>query len=59
MAVKNYGPTSPGRRGMSVSDFAELTRKKPERSLLEGRTSKSGGRNAHGHTTTWHRGGGH
>ena len=59
MAVKNYDPTSPGRRGMSVSDFAELTRKKPERSLLEGRTSKSGGRNAHGHTTSWHRGGGH
>src|SRR5574342_247554 len=59
MAVKNYDPTSPGRRGMSVSDFAELTRKKPERSLLEGRTSKSGGRNAHGHVTTWHRGGGH
>ena len=59
MAVKNYDPTSPGRRGMSVSDFAELMRTKPERSLLEGRTSKSGGRNAHGHVTTWHRGGGH
>jgi large subunit ribosomal protein L2 len=44
---------------MSVSDFKELSRKKPERSLLEGRTRKSGGRNAHGHTTAWHRGGGH
>src|SRR5499426_2394475 len=59
MAIKNYGPTSPGRRGMSVSDFAELTRKKPERGLLEGRASQSGGRNTHGHVTTWHRGGGH
>jgi large subunit ribosomal protein L2 len=59
MAIKSYGPTSPGRRGMSVSDFAELTRKQPERGLLEGRTSKSGGRNTHGHVTTWHRGGGH
>ncbi len=59
MAVRNYKPTSPGRRGMSVSDFAEVTRRKPERSLVEGRLNKSGGRNADGHITTWHRGGGH
>jgi large subunit ribosomal protein L2 len=55
MAVKNYKPTSPGRRGMSVSDFAE----RPERSLVEGSVKKSGGRNAHGRTTVWQHGGGH
>jgi large subunit ribosomal protein L2 len=44
---------------MSVSDFSELTRSKPERSLLSGRLNKSGGRNADGHVTSWHRGGGH
>jgi large subunit ribosomal protein L2 len=59
MAVKNYKPSSPGRRGMSVSDFAELTRRRPERALVEGRVNKSGGRNAHGRVTTWQRGGGH
>lgn len=59
MGVKNYKPTSAGRRGMSVNDYAELTRKKPERGLLEGRVNSSGGRNGHGHITTWSRGGGH
>jgi len=59
MAVKNYRPITPGRRGMSVSDFGEITRGKPERSLVEGRVSKSGGRNVYGRTTSWHRGGGH
>jgi large subunit ribosomal protein L2 len=59
MGVKNYKPTSPGRRGMSVSDFGEITRSKPERSLVEGRVSKTGGRNVHGRTTSFHRGGGH
>jgi large subunit ribosomal protein L2 len=59
MAVKNYKPTTPGRRGMSVSDFAELTRGKPERSLVGGRVSKTGGRNVNGRITAWHRGGGH
>ncbi len=59
MPVKKYKPTSPGRRGMSVSDFAELTRGHPERSLTTGRVNKSGGRNSHGRTTSWHRGGGH
>jgi large subunit ribosomal protein L2 len=44
---------------MSVSDFAEVTRGKPERSLVEGRVNKSGGRNADGHITSWQRGGGH
>jgi large subunit ribosomal protein L2 len=59
MAVKNYKPTSPGRRGMSVSDFSEITRREPERSLLDGRVNKTGGRNVDGHITTWQRGGGH
>ncbi len=59
MAVKNYKPTSPARRKMSVSDFADLTRGRPERSLVEGRVNKSGGRNVHGHVTSWQRGGGH
>ena len=59
MGVKNYKPTSPGRRGMSVSDFAEVTRGTPERSLVEGLVKKSGGRNVNGRITTWHRGGGH
>ncbi len=59
MGIKNYKPTSAGRRGMSVNDFSELTRGNPERSLVGGRVSKSGGRNSHGHITSWHRGGGH
>ena len=59
MPVRNFRPTTPGRRDMSVSDFSELTRRKPERSLLGGRLNKSGGRNVDGHITSWHRGGGH
>ncbi len=59
MAVRKLKPTSPGRRDMSVSDFKEITRPKPERPLVEGRVSKSGGRNNHGRITSWHRGGGH
>ncbi len=59
MAIKNYKPTSPGRRGMSVSDFAEITRNKPERSLLTGAVKKTGGRNVYGRVTSWQRGGGH
>ncbi|MDE0885229.1 MAG: 50S ribosomal protein L2 [Myxococcota bacterium] len=59
MPVKVYKPTSPGRRNMSVSSFEEITRGKPERSLLGGRANKSGGRNVHGRITTFQRGGGH
>jgi large subunit ribosomal protein L2 len=59
MGIRIYKPTSPGRRQMSVSDFGELTRTAPERSLLEGLVKGSGGRNVHGHVTSWHRGGGH
>ena len=59
MGIKNYKPTSPGRRGMSVPEFSDVTRAKPERSLVEGRVNKSGGRNGYGRITSWHRGGGH
>ena len=59
MGIKNYRPTSPGRRGMSVSDFGEVTRRKPERSLVSGRLNSTGGRNVHGHVTSWQRGSGH
>ncbi|EOM74686.1 50S ribosomal protein L2 [Rhodococcus rhodnii] len=58
MAIRKYKPTTPGRRGSSVADFAEITRSTPEKSLvrpLHGR----GGRNAHGRITTRHKGGGH
>ncbi len=58
MAIRKYKPTTPGRRGSSVSDFAEITRSTPEKSLLRPLT-KSGGRNASGRITTRHIGGGH
>jgi len=58
MAIKIYRPTSPGRRNMSVSTFDEITRSKPERSLLAPLRKKSG-RNNRGVVTTRHRGGGH
>ena len=58
MGIKIYKPTSPGRRGMSVSTFEEITREEPERSLLRP-LNKTAGRNVHGHVTVRHRGGGH
>ena len=57
MGIRRYKPTSAGRRNMSVSTFEEITKKKPERSLLEP-LKKSGGRNNRGRITTRHRGGG-
>ena len=57
MPVKIYNPTSAGRRQMSVSDFAEITRPRPEKSLIEGRSRQTGGRNANGRMTSRHRGG--
>jgi large subunit ribosomal protein L2 len=57
MPVRTYKPTSPGRRGMSVSTFEEVTRTKPERSLLEKKVSTAG-RNNQGRMTSRHRGGG-
>jgi large subunit ribosomal protein L2 len=57
--MKTYRPTSPGRRGMTGFDFDELTKgKKPEKKLLEGKSS-TGGRNNHGRITSRFRGGGH
>jgi large subunit ribosomal protein L2 len=58
MGVKTYKPTSAGRRLMQVSDFAEITRSRPEKKLTRA-MKKTGGRNAHGHITTRHMGGGH
>lgn len=58
MAVKTYKPTTPSRRHMVGADFSDLTKKKPEKSLLVP-LKKSGGRNNHGHITSRHRGGGH
>src|SRR5436190_879799 len=58
MPVKTYKPTSPGRRGMSVSTFEEVTKTKPERRLTEA-LKKTAGRNNNGRITTRHRGGGH
>ncbi len=58
MGVRRYKPTSAGRRNMSVSTFEEITKKKPEPSLLAP-LRKSGGRNNQGKMTVRHRGGGH
>ena len=58
MAVRKFRPTSPGRRFMTVSDFAEVTKSEPEKSLLAPVTRK-GGRNNNGRITTRHQGGGH
>jgi large subunit ribosomal protein L2 len=58
MAIKSFKPTSPGRRFYSVSDFKEITRRTPEKSLVEGQHS-TGGRNNNGRITSRFRGGGH
>ena len=58
MGLKKVKPTSPGRRFQTYADFAEVTKKSPERSLLQP-LSKSGGRNCYGRVTAWQRGGGH
>ncbi|MDA8439740.1 MAG: 50S ribosomal protein L2 [Propionibacterium sp.] len=58
MGIRKYKPTTPGRRGASVSDFAEVTRSTPEKSLLRSKP-KTGGRNNTGRITTRHIGGGH
>ena len=57
MAIKKYKPTSPARRFMTVSDFAEVTKTEPERSLLT-TLKKNAGRNSYGRITVRHRGGG-
>jgi large subunit ribosomal protein L2 len=58
MPLRKRKPTSPGRRFQTVSDFSEITRDRPERSLVAPKPS-TGGRNAYGRKTARHRGGGH
>jgi large subunit ribosomal protein L2 len=58
MGIRRYKPTTAGRRGASVSDFAEITRDHPEKSLIRPLHNK-GGRNVTGRITTRHQGGGH
>jgi large subunit ribosomal protein L2 len=58
MGIKTYKPTSPARRQMTGYDFAEITKSKPERSLVLPLSSK-GGRNGNGRITVRHQGGGH
>src|SRR3972149_4890019 len=58
MGLKDYNPTAPGVRGKTTLTFDELTKSKPEKSLVVDKRS-SGGRNNNGHITADHRGGGH
>src|SRR5450756_1159033 len=58
MPVKSYKPTSPGLRQRTTSDFSEITKTGPEKSLTKGKL-KTGGRDSRGHLTSWWRGGGH
>ena len=57
MGIKTYKPTTPSRRAMTTSDFSEITKKTPEKSLLAKKT-KTAGRNSGGVITVRHRGGG-
>jgi len=58
MGIKKFRPLTPSLRYKTVSDFADITRTEPEKSLLEPLRS-TGGRDNQGHTSTWYRGGGH
>ncbi len=58
MALRKRKPTSPGRRFQTSSDFSEITKTTPEKSLLDSK-SRTGGRNNYGRKTSRHRGGGH
>jgi len=58
MGIRKRKPSSPGRRFQTVSDFGEITKSTPEKSLLT-KKSSTGGRNNHGRMTSRHRGGGH
>jgi large subunit ribosomal protein L2 len=57
MGIRRYKPTTPGRRGSSGSNYSEVTRARPEKSLTRP-VRKTGGRNTYGRVTTRHRGGG-
>ena len=58
MGIRQFAPTSPGRRFMTVATFEEITETTPLKSLLEPK-KRCSGRNNKGHLTIWHRGGGH
>jgi large subunit ribosomal protein L2 len=58
MGLKTYRPTTPGQRYKTVSDFKEITKKEPEKSLLRP-LKRTGGRDNQGHVSAWHRGRGH
>ena len=58
MAVIQLNPRTPGQRFMQIADFSELTKKEPEKNLLEP-VKRTGGRNNRGRMTSRHRGGGH
>jgi len=58
MALKTFRPYTPSRRFLTMLDKSEITKQTPEKSLVETQ-KRTGGRNAHGEITIWHRGGGH
>jgi large subunit ribosomal protein L2 len=58
MAIKQYNPTSPGRRFMTALTFEEITKSEPEKALTEAK-KRTGGRNNRGRISIWFRGGGH
>lgn len=58
MALKSFRPYTPARRFLTMLDKSEITKEQPEKSLTETK-KRTGGRNAHGEVTIWHRGGGH
>jgi large subunit ribosomal protein L2 len=59
MPIKQYKPTSPGRRNASGHSFQEITKKRPEKSLVVSLGNKNSGRNSQGRITVRNRGGGH
>src|SRR5512134_2800882 len=59
MAIRQYKPTSPGRRNASGHSFQEITKKRPEKSLIVSLGNKKSGRNSQGRITVRNRGGGH
>ncbi len=58
MALKTFKPYTPSRRFLTMLDKSEVTKETPEKALTESK-KRTGGRNAHGEVTSWHRGGGH
>ena len=58
MALKTFKPYTPSRRFLTMLDKSEITKQTPEKALVEPK-KRTGGRNAHGEITIWHRGGGH